>query len=86
MEPAFRANLDKMNMDNEKWIPGEDYNAAPTCATCHMSATRKQDVTHDVGNRISWNNRPPFLSVQKYLMPRWVWPVPVSAGKNVATI
>jgi hypothetical protein len=24
-----------------------------------MSATRKQDVTHDVGMRISWNNRPP---------------------------
>ena len=56
---SFRANLAKMNMDNEKWIPGEDYNAAPTCATCHMSATRNQDVTHDVGNRISWNNRPP---------------------------
>lgn len=56
---AFHANIDKMNLDSPKWIVGEDYNAAPTCATCHMSATRKQDVTHDVGNRISWNNRPP---------------------------
>ena len=56
---AFRANKDKMNMDSPKWIVGEDYSAAPTCATCHMSATKDQPVTHDVGMRISWNNRPP---------------------------
>ena len=56
---AFHANKDKMNLDSPKWIVGEDYNAAPTCATCHMSATPKQGVTHDVGMRISWNNRPP---------------------------
>ena len=56
---AFHANKDKMNLGNSKWIVGEDYDAAPTCATCHMSATRKQPVTHDVGTRISWNNRPP---------------------------
>jgi len=55
---AFFANIDKMNLDNEKWVVGEDYIAAPTCATCHMSATRSQGVTHDVGARISWNNRP----------------------------
>lgn len=55
---AFRANQDKMNMDSAKWIVGEDYSAAPTCATCHMSQTREQQVTHDVGMRISWNNRP----------------------------
>lgn len=56
---SFYANKSKMNMDNAKWIPGEDYNAAPTCATCHMSATKDLPVTHDVGMRISWNNRPP---------------------------
>ena len=55
---AFHANKEKMNLENEKWILGEDYNAAPTCATCHMSATPDQDVTHDTGMRISWNNRP----------------------------
>jgi hypothetical protein len=55
---AFHANKQKMNLDNEKWVVGEDYNAAPTCATCHMSATPSQGVTHDVGLRISWNNRP----------------------------
>ena len=47
-----------MNMENNKWVVGEDYWSAPTCATCHMSATRKQPITHDVGLRISWNNRP----------------------------
>jgi hypothetical protein len=57
---AFHANKDKMNLDSAKWIVGEDYTAAPTCATCHISATRKQPVTHDVGMRISWNNRPPM--------------------------
>jgi len=60
---AYNANKEKMNLDSPKWVVGEDYNAAPTCATCHMSATRNQDVTHDVGMRISWNNRP-ILSVR----------------------
>lgn len=55
---AFRANRHKMNMDSPKWVVGEDYSAAPTCATCHMSATPTMPVTHDVGMRISWNNRP----------------------------
>lgn len=48
----------EMHLDSNKWIVGEDYTAAPTCATCHMSATRTQPVTHDVGMRIKWNNRP----------------------------
>lgn len=55
---AFLAHKDKLNMGSAKWIVGEDYSDAPTCATCHMSATRNQPVTHDVGMRISWNNRP----------------------------
>ena len=33
---AYYANVDKMNLDSPKWIVGEDYDAAPTCATCHM--------------------------------------------------
>ena len=57
---AFAGNIDRMNLDSAKWIVGEDYAAAPTCATCHMSATRDQPVTHDIGMRISWNNRPAF--------------------------
>jgi hydroxylamine dehydrogenase len=69
---AFRAYRDKLNMDSSKWVVGEDYHLAPTCATCHMSATPARTitkdrpatpglpVTHDVGMRISWNNRPAF--------------------------
>lgn len=56
----FAANKHKMNLDNPKWIPGEDYFTGPTCSTCHMGATRDQDVNHNVGLRISWNNRPPI--------------------------
>jgi hydroxylamine dehydrogenase len=55
---AFRAFKDKMHLDSSKWVVGEDYWQAPTCATCHMSATKNQPVTHDIGMRISWNNRP----------------------------
>jgi len=60
----FRANRDRMSLDSPKWVVGEDYSAAPTCATCHMSATRDLPVTHNVGLRIKWNNRPvhPTLS------------------------
>jgi cytochrome c553 len=61
---AYEAHKDDLNMDSAKWVLGEDYTAAPTCATCHMSSVRTKDgdlipVTHDVGLRISWNNRPP---------------------------
>jgi len=55
---AYRANVDRMNLKSKKWVVGEDYTAAPTCATCHMSATKEQKVTHDVGERISWTLRP----------------------------
>ncbi len=54
----FFSNVGKMNMESNKWIVGEDYWAAPTCATCHMSATKTMPVSHDIGMRISWNNRP----------------------------
>jgi len=55
---AYYANKDKMNLNSSKWVLGEDYSAAPTCATCHMSATPDLPLTHDVGNRISWTLRP----------------------------
>lgn len=54
----FRANIAKMNLDSKSWVVGKDYSAAPTCATCHMSATSTQPVTHDVGDRISFTLRP----------------------------
>lgn len=55
---AFRSNLATMNMSSPKWVVGQDYTAAPTCATCHMSATSTLPVTHDIGDRISWTLRP----------------------------
>lgn len=54
----FHANVAKMNLESKSWVVGKDYSAAPTCATCHMSATANQPVTHDVGDRISYTLRP----------------------------
>ena len=56
----FIAHKDEMNLTVKPWVVGEDYISAPTCATCHMSATPNQDITHDVGERISWTLRPPI--------------------------
>ena len=56
---AYYANIDRMNLHSSSWIVGIDYSAAPTCATCHMSATTDLPITHDVGDRISWTLRPP---------------------------
>ncbi|MCF7809859.1 hypothetical protein K9N50_02585 [bacterium] len=61
---VYFTNKDKMNLDADRWIVGKDYFTAPTCATCHMSATSSQKVTHDVGNRISWTLRPPVSEYQ----------------------
>jgi len=61
----FRANINKMNLDSQSWVVGKDYWAAPTCATCHMSATPNQPVTHDVGDRISYTLRPAISIKQK---------------------
>ncbi len=57
---AYYANIERMNLHSSSWIVGIDYTAAPTCATCHMSATRDLPLTHDVGDRISWTLRPPI--------------------------
>ena len=55
---AYRTQMADMHLSSEKWVVGVDYTAAPTCSTCHMSATPRQKVTHDVGARISWTLRP----------------------------
>jgi hypothetical protein len=56
---AYYTHLNDMNIDADRWVVGTDYFEAPTCATCHMSATESTPVTHDVGQRISWTLRPP---------------------------
>jgi len=68
---AFRANIGKMNLQSSKWIVGEDYTAAPTCATCHMSATRTQDISHNIGLRIKWNNRPVHSKLAHETDKKW---------------
>ena len=68
---AFKSNIDKMALDQSKWVVGEDYTAAPTCATCHMSATPDMDITHNVGLRIKWNNRPPHSKLAHETDARW---------------
>ena len=56
----YRAQIGEMNLDSDKWVAGVDYSAAPTCATCHMSAGPGIGKTHNVGERISWTLRPPI--------------------------
>ncbi len=61
---AYRDLREKMNLDAKSWVLGKDYSQAPTCATCHVSATATGlKVTHDPGERISWTNRPPISLV-----------------------
>ncbi len=68
---AFFAHEDEMNLESSKWIVGEDYTAAPTCATCHMSATRTQPISHNIGLRIKWNNRPPHSKLSHETDKKW---------------
>jgi len=57
---AFAANRSRYEplMEKKHWVPGQDFEQGPTCATCHMSATADLPVTHDAGARISWTLRP----------------------------
>jgi hypothetical protein len=68
---AFHAHEDEMALDSSKWIVGEDYTAAPTCATCHMSATKNQDISHNIGLRIKWNNRPVHSKLSHETDKKW---------------
>lgn len=62
---AYRDLKDDMQLSGKDWVLGEDYSAAPTCATCHMSGHSRNGgkITHDPGQRISWTNRPPISLV-----------------------
>jgi len=63
----FEADRGEMNLKSRTWVLGKDYSAAPTCATCHMSANTKAGLTHDAGARISWTLRP----VISKKLPQW---------------
>jgi hypothetical protein len=68
---AYNAHREEMALDSSKWIVGEDYTAAPTCATCHMSATANQDISHNIGLRIKWNNRPVHSKLSHETDKKW---------------
>jgi len=69
----WQANHDRLNLNRNTWVPGVDYSAAPSCATCHMSATRTQGVTHDVGERISWTLRPAISTKLNMVVYEDLW-------------
>lgn len=62
---TYYTNTASMNLESPSWVVGDDYFAAPTCSTCHMSATSTQKVSHDVGNRLTWTLRPPISKRQE---------------------
>jgi len=68
---AYNAHREEMALNSSKWIVGEDYTAAPTCATCHMSATKNQDINHNIGLRIKWNNRPVHSTLSHETDKKW---------------
>ncbi len=68
---VYQAFKDEMNLGSSKWVLGEDYDAAPTCATCHMSAAPDLPVTHNVGLRIKWNNRPVISKLAHLTDRKW---------------
>lgn len=61
----YRAFEDELNLSRPKWVAGEDYYDAPTCATCHLSAAPDLPMTHDVGERLSWDLRAPLSKPTK---------------------
>ncbi len=63
----FDAHRSDMNLNNDQWVVGKDYTAAPTCVTCHMGASPGLKGTHDVGMRDAWNLNNP-VSEKQYLV------------------
>lgn len=49
----YRANREKLKLDQDVWRAGREYFSGPTCSSCHMSAAGDEKVTHDVGERTS---------------------------------
>ena len=78
---------DKMNLDVEQvdrrrgLLGGADLRDVP-----HVGDAPSMPVTHDIGARISWNNRPVLSdSARGSLTPRWVSPARTCRGRSDAT-
>ncbi len=55
----YASEGESWNWSKDDWKAGIDYRA-PTCASCHMSATNGVPATHDVSSRLSWELEPPI--------------------------
>ncbi len=64
----FAANRAQMGFNKDTWIAGKDYDAAPTCVTCHMGAAGKLKATHDVGLRNMWSLNTPISQRQQLII------------------
>jgi hypothetical protein len=64
----FISHRDEMALDNDTWIAGKDYVAAPTCVTCHMGGAGKLKPTHDVGMRNMWSLNTPVSQRQQLVV------------------
>lgn len=82
----WQANKGKLNTDRSKWTVGVDYSAAPSCATCHLSATRTQGVTHDVGERISWTLRPAISTKLNMIVYDDLWKEDLPEGTPLPNV
>ena len=50
----FKAQKEHMNLKAEPEKLSTKHMSVPTCATCHMSGLEGENVTHNVGKRLSW--------------------------------
>jgi hydroxylamine dehydrogenase len=53
----FQTMRDAAALAARPWTPGRINRVAPTCATCHLSATPSRAATHDVSARLAWQLR-----------------------------
>ena len=82
----WEANKRNLNIERDKWTVGVDYTAAPTCATCHMSATPDLGVTHDVGERISWTLRPAISTKLNMIVFEDLWKEDLPEGVQLPKV
>lgn len=48
----YQAYRDEMNLDNRRWLAGQDYYQGPTCVSCHMGALPPQMEVKNADERI----------------------------------
>jgi len=54
---AYYTNKEQMNLDSTQWVLGVDYTTAPTCSSCHISATIKLPITHNINLRVNYSEK-----------------------------